>query len=80
MRVIQAVWIVVASGTVATALGISYAHMRGDAQEIRVSVAIPQLCNGGDGKPAMPRFLPYRYVTERFPVVIENASSKPEHL
>ena len=59
------------------AIGISKAHAKKDGPAIRVSIAIPQLCEGADGKPVFPRFLPLRYATERFPVVIENVSDHP---
>lgn len=58
-------------------LGLTKAQAKKANPLIRISLAIPQLCNGENGTPALPRFLPVRYGNERFPVVIENVSNKP---
>ena len=69
--------VLLAASAVLGGIGLSKAHTKKDGPAIRVSLAIPQLCDGGDGKPAMPRFLPLRHSAEQFPVVIENVSDKP---
>jgi hypothetical protein len=77
MRAWKTVFSFLVSSVALGGIGLSTAHAKKDVPAIRVSLTIPQLCDGADGKPALPRFLPLRYATERFPVVIENISDKP---
>src|SRR5579871_3928564 len=77
MRVPRGIGVLIAITVGSVGLGRSKAHAKRDEALLRISLAIPQLCNGQDGKPVLPRFLPVRYGTEQFPVVIENVSDKP---